>query len=652
MMYDDNGNPIVGYDDNGNPIPAPKAPAAPQARPAAKAPAKAKQGVIDQLGSMIKTGIMSAGPGVPLLRKIGSAAFDPIFEAPREMTEQEAKAYSGGGSARERARLVSAARDAQGISATTGETLFPAAEASRRANIAQGVRTKGGYIDDNPRAFLGDIISAPVRLGAAMGAHIPGLILNSVKKFPTEVQDNENPFMSYSRGFQSWAADPTGMTGSPSSALFLVPGLNAEALVSGAGAKAAAMGAETALGKVLARKGLEFVASHPKTASTVVRMGEGANMGASGYMMDRHGGGGNGGSAALPAAFGAGAGLGGKLLADMSASALPGYKQIIAEEMKRANPRQAVAKGQEVEGIMREKLRDIGFMQAMRGVNAIDDLSRAHLDKSGEYYDFVENALSPRVKALLDDRPSTKTYDDLIEAGMTPLQAKRWNRKVPLTDEVRGEHLVWTSPEKSMMDIADPDAIGPTLPVLWNDFFKQGEQRVNDAAFYGAPGAAAASGEELNKMLKKKVATIQSLENMKDPSSRMFLQDLSRIRRQANVKHGTSIKYGAAGLQNLLGSEGLGEFPTRFMYGDNRKLQDLGLVPMARSAGKLYKEGKILQQLATGDVKQSLRAGGAIADIAKQSEGLKYRVPLLLHALGVSMEKNAPKFGPNQGEKR
>lgn len=732
MTYDDSGNPIVGYDDNGNPIPVGK----PQASPVKQAPKtqvpKAANPAYESIAQML---LREIARGItPMSDKINNAVgmvTEPLLQESRPMTAGEASAIREGSdvvslikgqkaehmSARDRASKISAARSAQGVQATTAESLFPASEAARRVDMAAGRTPKGGYAEEHPGTFAGDVFSAPIRLGAAAAVHLPRLL---TKRFDNEVPENDGRFASYARGFQDWAADPTGLTGSPSSALFLIPGVNAEALVSGAGAKAATMAGETALGKVLARKGLQYIVEHPKSAKTVIRMGEGANQGASGFMMDSNAGGGGGGmgGAAIPAAFGTVFGGSGELLAAKAAQMLPRYQAIIAETQKGVPTRKAVQVGSETDEILRRNLARIGILGALRGVHAISDVAGKDLDRSTNMFEFLQKTMSPRLHEYLQSRPIGPSAAEHYAEGLSTKEAMMLNGRKVLPDDVANEHLIWTGPDKSMIDINDPNQIGPSIPAYLKDHWNDYADKIVDAAHYGGdlntsdatlakkaldrlatiktilnpmqpkavldkkiadqfkvvyePLAAKAKAEfsqdvaNAEKILGRKPnkeemsalgdkmrqslsdakhhATVvsqlpQKFSGQASPDAKMYFSDLTAIRRASNKKQGTSVAFNAAQEQNALGSL-LGSFATPLMYERNRSLQENGLVPFARKAGKLWKEGQLMQRLSTGDMKETLRPVSNFAD----NNLTKYTIPLLLHALGTNMSKSGGKL--------
>jgi len=622
------------------PAPAP----APKPAPKAKAP---EAGFFDKIGEMITAGMQVASPFAPLMRAVNADESRPMSDAERQVVR--------GDNPRDYASKISEARAQGKTPATTAEMIFPASEAARRADIDAGRTPQGGYASEHLAPFLGDIVSFPSRAGGALGTHGLAALARGLYSGGKQLFTGEKDYSGAGKSVDrvtDWMTDPTGITGSPSGILMFAPGLNTSKIVAKAGERAAAPAAGM-LPQVI-KSVSTAIAKNPKKATALLRGIEGATTAATGAGLDEFG------RPLSHAALGTSAmigGLGSPLgahISDWGMEALPGLRQTLNQSAKGV-----VNKGEKLQAfadtydMLKRNLKDVGVGESLLGATALENLWRKRLRESGNLYDMVDEAMSPKTRAWLANRGDPKFAEEHIAAGLSPEMAQMFHGRTAPPADIADEVMSWANPEKTVtMQGASPHG-----PVTMQDIYTESLRKLLGKKEALAEGTSTNTPKELAKELKKKFETISTImpfdlnDPAKYPISPLFRRDLSAMRNVANVKRGKTIQFGAGDMQNIIG-EVVGDFASRHMYGNDLKLKSLGLEPAARMAGKKYKEGKTVQSLVNANQRETTREKTALGKLAAQTAFTEYRLPLLVNALGNMLEKQSARTGASMERNR
>lgn len=572
---------------------------------------------------------------------------DLILGQSRPMSEAEKK-VDRVDKPREYASNISEARAHDKTPATTAEMIFPASEAARRADIEAGRTPQGGYASEHLAPFLGDVVSFPSRAGGALAVHGLSALARGLYSGGKQLFTGEKDYSGVGKSVDrvsDWMTDPTGVTGSPSGILMFAPGLNTSKIVAQAGERAAA----PAVGMIpqVMKSVSTAIAKHPKKAVAILRGIEGATTAATGAGLDDFG------RPLSHAALGTSAAIGGigaplgAWVSDVGMEALPGLRQTLNQSAKGV-----VNKGEKLQAfadtydMLKRNLKDIGVGESLLGATALENLWRKRLRESGNLYDMVDEAMSPKTREWLANRGDPKFAQEHIAAGLSPEIAQMFHGRTAPPADIADEVMSWANPEKTItMQGASPHG-----PVTMQDIYTESLRKLLGKKEALAEGTSTNTPKELAKELKKKFDTISTImpfdlnDPTKYPISPLFRRDLSAMRNVANVKRGKTIQFGAGDMQNIIG-EVVGDFASRHMYGNDLKLKALGLESAARMAGKKYKEGKIVQSLVNANQRETTREKTYLGKLAAQTAFTEYRLPLLMNAIGNMLEKQSAKTG-------
>lgn len=633
---------------------------------------------------------------------------------------------SGANGPREVATAVADSQRSTGEIPGAMQTIFPGATTQDKIAALDGSDPQG--VPGDPfrsggfSPFLGDMASMLGRSVKGLGSGIGNAILEGFRQVGNNAAEKKDPVngilpvmaRAFGESFQGNMASPTGILGSPSSALFAIPPLRASQGF-------AALGAEG-----LAARSAAFEASHPFLAGAAFNAPYGFALGEAGDNMNKLGGGerlpvalpdasaammlsprtigslvasggapvatqptrGLGQAMAAPAMSMLINGVGGGL-AEAGLHWIPGVNAIIDREMKYALKKHAASAGREMTGRLaevvdeanRDGLAGIFGLGGLRGgVKSIEGVGENARGAAGAGYGAVGNAIAPNTtragesfRPIITD-PAHPLYghpmpdpsmnsewlgwvappgrEAELNAGLGSLRAvQSLGSDRPMPGVISGYNL----PEGAYLDV------GRGVPATLNDLYQEARQNMFQKAAHGHPAYASEVRDELENALEAKFRSAHGLQGEPqlfrgpvpagEQVSPLYWSDLSALRVPANVRSGNTLRANGAQFQNEIRNE-LGDVVTQYMYGRNAAIDRAGVRETLNEAAKKYKFAKLAEQLSVEDATKRVGQEAGMVTFLRNWPAFQYRIPMAARELGLKLQKGAAPYSAGASEGR
>jgi len=567
--------------------------------------------------------------------------------------------------------------------------------------------TNGEGTGSRLSSLAGDITGLPFRTVGSMILGAGSGIAGAVSHARDNVAQHIDPMVGMipaalgpaAARFQSEMAQPTGITGSPSSLLMLAPYMDAPAILGkgaallakypaiadilSGGQKAAqgfkgahpvlnAMGTGAAYGGALdvAANGLNSLGGTsapsiaiPKAVSDVAMA---VPQTRNAILQSLYAGNGGGtptrslGEALASPVAAAGVSALGSGLAEMGLNAIPGVGAMVDQSVKYALKGKRAAGG-EMAGRLGELIdaaNGPSGLGALHGIGSIESVADRARASAGRGYDAVGTAIAPNTAAMAPRQ--------IVTDITSPLYGH------PIPDPaIFGERLGWVAPPGKEAELGNalstirngqseyPGAIpegswldvGNGIPASLNDLYQEARSNMFRKMASGDPAYASVTRAQAESALDQKFRSAHGLQMEPKlyqgpvPSGEalptMYWPDLSALRVPANVRQGSSLRANGAAFQNSIRNE-LGDVVTKYMYGNNAAVDRSGMRGVLNAAGKDYKFAKLGEQLAIQDATKRVgQENPLITALRPFPERIRYSVPMLARYLGTRMQTQA-----------